>query len=59
MTVISQGQMVHFVKVLKDVKRFGCKNETCIWRGYTCGKGNNWGDSSDEFVSNGTVCESS
>ena len=34
-------------------------NETCICRGYTCGKGNNWGDSSDGFVSNGTVCENS
>ena len=56
---MSQGQMVYFVKIQKYVKRFDCKNETCICRGYTCGKGNNWGDSSDGFVSNGTVCENS
>ena len=58
-TAMSQEQMMDFVKIQKDVKRFGCKNKTCMCRGYTCIKGNNRGDCSDEFVSNGTVCESS
>ena len=35
-TVMSQGQMVDFVKIRKNVKRFGCKNKTCMRIKHAC-----------------------